>query len=47
MNHEYFTAHAYMAMAAYCDKEIRTEGFAKLLPIQQAKRRTFPWAKDL
>ena len=22
MNHEYFAAHAYMAMAAYCDKEL-------------------------
>ena len=27
MNHEYFSAHAYMAMAAYCDKE-SYEGFA-------------------
>ncbi len=23
MNHEYFAAHAYMAMAAYCDKIVR------------------------
>lgn len=35
MNHEYFAAHAYMAMAAYCDKE-SYEGFANFF-IQQAK----------
>ena len=27
MNQEYFAAHAYMAMAAYCDKE-SYDGFA-------------------
>ena len=36
MNHEYFAAHAYMAMAAYCDKE-SYEGFANFF-IQQAKK---------
>ncbi|HDJ1293889.1 TPA: H-type ferritin FtnA, partial [Staphylococcus aureus] len=39
MNHEYFAAHAYMAMAAYCDKE-SYEGFANFF-IQQAKEERF------
>lgn len=39
MNHEYFAAHAYMAMAAYCDKE-SYEGFANFY-IQQAKEERF------
>lgn len=34
MNHEYFAAHAYMAMAAYCDKDrtkdLQTSSFNKL-----------------
>ncbi|MGT0197909.1 H-type ferritin FtnA [Staphylococcus aureus] len=38
MNHEYFAAHAYMAMA-YCDKE-SYEGFANFF-IQQAKEERF------
>lgn len=25
MNQEYFAAHAYMAMAAYCDKNLMTD----------------------
>ncbi|HBP3153906.1 TPA: H-type ferritin FtnA [Staphylococcus aureus] len=39
MNHEYFAAYAYMAMAAYCDKE-SYEGFANFF-IQQAKEERF------
>ena len=39
MNHEYFSAHAYMAMAAYCDKE-SYEGFANFY-IEQAKEERF------
>ncbi|MBX8994201.1 MULTISPECIES: H-type ferritin FtnA [Staphylococcus] len=39
MNHEYYAAHAYMAMAAYCDKE-SYEGFANFY-IQQAKEERF------
>ena len=39
MNHEYFAAHAYMSMAAYCDKE-SYEGFANFY-IQQAKEERF------
>ena len=39
MNHEFFAAHAYMAMAAYCDKE-SYEGFANFY-IQQAKEERF------
>lgn len=39
MNHEYFAAHAYMAMAAYCD-HIAYEGFANFF-IQQAKEERF------
>ncbi|MCU5746213.1 ferritin [Staphylococcus sp. SQ8-PEA] len=39
MNHEYYAAHAYMAMAAYCDKE-SYEGFANFY-IQQAKEERY------
>ena len=39
MNHEYFAAHAYMAMAAYCDSK-SYEGFANFY-IQQAKEERF------
>ncbi|EKU46843.1 ferritin [Staphylococcus massiliensis] len=39
MNHEFYAAHAYMAMAAYCDKE-SYEGFANFY-IQQAKEERF------
>lgn len=39
MNHEYFAAHAYMAMAAYCD-DASYEGFANFY-IQQAKEERF------
>ena len=39
MNHEYFAAHAYMAMAAYCDKE-SYEGFANFY-IEQAKEERY------
>lgn len=39
MNHEYYAAHAYMAMAAFCDKE-SYEGFANFY-IQQAKEERF------
>ena len=39
MNHEFFAAPAYMAMAAYCDKE-SYEGFANFY-IQQAKEERF------
>ncbi|MDN6160125.1 MAG: ferritin [Staphylococcus equorum] len=39
MNHEYFAAHAYMAMAAFCDKE-SYEGFANFY-VQQAKEERF------
>ncbi|MEB8127954.1 H-type ferritin FtnA [Staphylococcus casei] len=39
MNHEFFAAHAYMAMAAYCDNG-SYEGFANFY-IQQAKEERF------
>ncbi len=39
MNHEYYAAHAYMAMAAYCDDK-SYEGFANFY-IQQAKEERF------
>lgn len=39
MNHEYFAAHAYMAMASYCDSQ-SYEGFANFY-IQQAKEERF------
>ncbi|MCI2948552.1 ferritin [Staphylococcus caledonicus] len=39
MNHEYIAAHAYMAMAAYCD-DTSYEGFANFY-IQQAKEERF------
>lgn len=39
MNQEYFAAHAYMAMAAYCDKE-SYDGFANFY-IEQAKEERF------
>ncbi|MBF1992347.1 ferritin [Staphylococcus schleiferi] len=39
MNHEYFAAHAYMAMAAYCDYH-SYEGFANFY-IEQAKEERF------
>ena len=39
MNHEYYAAHAYMAMAAYCDNK-SYEGFANFY-IQQAKEERF------
>lgn len=39
MNHEFFSAHAYMAMAAYCDNG-SYEGFANFY-IQQAKEERF------
>ncbi|SCT19917.1 ferritin [Staphylococcus caeli] len=39
MNHEFFAAHAYMAMAAYCDDN-SYEGFANFY-IQQAKEERF------
>ena len=39
MNHEYFAAHAYMAMAAFCDSK-SYEGFANFY-IQQAKKKDF------
>ncbi|MEB7463332.1 H-type ferritin FtnA [Staphylococcus succinus] len=39
MNHEFFAAHAYMAMAAYCDN-VSYEGFANFY-IQQAKEERF------
>lgn len=39
MNHEFFAAHAYMAMASYCDYH-SYEGFANFY-IQQAKEERF------
>ena len=39
MNHEFYAAHAYMAMAAYCDNG-SYEGFANFY-IQQAKEERF------
>lgn len=39
MNHEFYTAHAYMAMAAFCDDN-SYEGFANFY-IQQAKEERF------
>ena len=39
MNHEYFAAHAYMAMASYCDSQ-SYEGFANFY-IQQAKEERY------
>ena len=45
MNHEYFSAHAYMAMAAYCDKE-SYEGFANFY-IEQAKEERFHGKKSM
>lgn len=39
MNHEYYAAHAYMAMAAYCDYK-SYEGFANFY-IQQAKEERY------
>lgn len=45
MNHEYFSAHAYMAMAAYCDKE-SYEGFANFY-IEQAKEERFHAKKSM
>ena len=45
MNHEYFAAHAYMAMAAYCD-DASYEGFANFY-IQQAKEERFHGKKSM
>lgn len=45
MNHEYFAAHAYMAMASYCDSE-SYEGFANFY-IQQAKEERFHGKKSM
>lgn len=45
MNHEYFAAHAYMAMAAYCDKE-SYEGFANFY-IEQAKEERYHGKKSM
>ena len=39
MNHEFYAAHAYMAMAAFCDDN-SYEGFANFY-IQQAKEERF------
>ncbi|MDO5661021.1 MAG: ferritin-like domain-containing protein, partial [Staphylococcus xylosus] len=39
MNHEFYAAHAYMAMAAFCDDN-SYEGFANFY-IQQAKDERF------
>ncbi len=40
MNHEYFAAHAYMAMAAYCDKE-SYEAISQTSSFKQAKEERF------
>lgn len=45
MNHEYFAAHAYMAMASYCDSQ-SYEGFANFY-IQQAKEERFHGKKSM
>lgn len=45
MNQEYFAAHAYMAMAAYCDKK-SYDGFANFY-IEQAKEERFHGKKSM
>lgn len=45
MNHEYFAAHAYMAMASYCDSQ-SYEGFANFY-IQQAKEERYHGKKSM